>query len=251
MDKLNFNKRIILTKRGTFNSLIENKDLDNIAGTNDKGYYTLKSIFKALYPMLEKYSVDLELTIDKDKILGVWYDCESDKTREVWVDFSSLVGLERLPSMKNIVQSDGAVKTYIRRYALTNILGLNSTDIIENGTGNEKRYSNNKTSKNASSKTDDKETKTEEKIRALTWYTLKNFNKKDEDKCKEELKKLTTFEGKNGTIEGIDDINKLRGQRLKILYGKVKKIHENEFKTVEKWLENKDKAKKKSETATT
>jgi hypothetical protein len=139
ISKMSFNKRIRLVKKETFDAVIESSELGEISSrTKDgkkintgKGYYTLRTIFSALHPAMDKYDIDLEIMINKDNILCIWYDCIEDKKREVLIDFSSISGMQKLPLMNNMVQSDGAVKSYIRRYALTTLLNLNSTDDIE------------------------------------------------------------------------------------------------------------------------
>jgi hypothetical protein len=133
--EMSFNKRIVMVKKEVFEGVTSSNELDSIAGTKKQGYYSLNTIFKFLYPALEKYDVDLDLDIAESQIIGNWYDCLSDKQRTTIVDFSDMVekikDIRKLPLMANEVQSDGAVKSYTRRYALTNILGLNATDEIE------------------------------------------------------------------------------------------------------------------------
>lgn len=135
-DKMSFNKRIMMVKKTTFEGVTSSKELDSIASTKKQGYYSLKTIFTYLYPALDEYNLDLDLEIMPDKIIGNWYDCLSDKERKVNVDFTELrekmSQVKKLPLMANEVQSDGAEKSYTRRYAYTIVLGLNATDEIEN-----------------------------------------------------------------------------------------------------------------------
>lgn len=137
-NEISFNKRIVMVKKEVFDGVTSSNELGSIASTNKSGYYSLKTIFTSLYPALEKYDLDLELEIMPDKITCTWFDClNDDKARAVYIDFSDLHDklskITKLPLMANEVQSDGAVKSYIRRYALTSVLGLNATDIIEQG----------------------------------------------------------------------------------------------------------------------
>ena len=129
--KLSFNKRISLVKKYVFENLKETKELDNIKGTDKTGFYSLSTIEKYLFPALDIYDLDLDLEILSDKIIGHWYDCLSDKQRDIEIDFHRIENVGKLQLMAHEVQSEGAVKSYTRRYALTAILRLPSTDIID------------------------------------------------------------------------------------------------------------------------
>ena len=135
-EKLSFNKRIALTKTETFKA-IQDTGLDKTANSK-AGYYSLKSIMIVLNPLLEKYDLDLDLSLEKNTVVIKWFDCESEKVRLSSVDVSAIEGIDRLPSMSNMVQSMGACMTYVRRYAYTVVLNLNATDLIENATGSNK-----------------------------------------------------------------------------------------------------------------
>lgn len=134
--KISFNKRISLVKKEVFENLKETKELDNIKGTNKVGFYSLSTIEKYLFPALDRYDLDLDLEIFKENIVGHWYDCIGDNIRHIEVDFKRIENVEKLQLMANIVQSEGAVKSYTRRYALTAILRLPSTDLIDNPNNN-------------------------------------------------------------------------------------------------------------------
>jgi hypothetical protein len=143
---LSFNKRISLVKKYVFENLKETKELDNIKGTNTIGFYSLSTIEKYLFPALDMYDLDLDLEIFSDKIIGHWYDCAGDNQRNIEIDFSRIEHVEKLQLMANMVQSEGAVKSYTRRYALTAILRLPSTDLIDsdfNKTNNNNNENNN------------------------------------------------------------------------------------------------------------
>lgn len=130
-EKLSFNKRISLVKKEVFEQLKETKELDNIKGTDKVGFYSLATIEKYLNPALDKYDLDLDLEIFADKIVGHWYDCIGDGQRDITIDFHRIENVGRLQLMANEVQSEGAVKSYTRRYALTAIMRLPSTDLID------------------------------------------------------------------------------------------------------------------------
>lgn len=134
--KLSFNKRISMAKGLVFKGVTESNELDSIKGTNTQGYYSLATIEKHLHPALGLYDLDLDLEIFSDKIIGHWYDCLSDKERTIEIDFHRIENVDRLQMMANSVQSEGAVKSYTRRYALTAILRLPSTDLIDSGNPN-------------------------------------------------------------------------------------------------------------------
>jgi len=128
----NFRKRILLVKTQVVNKLMGNGKLKKVEGSRNAGYFDLEEIFKCLNPLLVENNVDVDVLISKDKVNIIWLDCLSDDTRNVEVDFSSLIDLEKLSLMKNKVQSEGAKQTYIRRYALNCALNLPSGDEIDN-----------------------------------------------------------------------------------------------------------------------
>lgn len=137
-----FNKRISLVKKYVFENLKETKELDNIKGTDKTGFYSLSTIEKYLFPALDLYDLDLDLEIFSDKIIGHWYDCNGDAQRDIEIDFHRIENVEKLQLMANMVQSEGAVKSYTRRYALTAILRLPSTDIIDSDLDKNKNNNN-------------------------------------------------------------------------------------------------------------
>lgn len=127
---LSFNKRIKLVQNGCLEVL--GKDDLSKTSNSKSGYYSLKSIFLALNPLLEKYEVDLEiLEISQISVHMCWYDDLSDNTREILLSIEKIKDVPRLASIPNEVQSYGAILTYVRRYAYTCALRLNSTDVIE------------------------------------------------------------------------------------------------------------------------
>lgn len=145
--KMSFNKRVSLVKKAVFEGVTNSKELDNIKGTDKTGFYSIATIEKHLNPALDKYDIDLDLVINENEIVGIWIDCEGDseKTRSVNVDFSRIKAVGKLQLMANEVQSEGAVKSYTRRYALTSILRLPSTDIIDSNALDDNGQTSNKT----------------------------------------------------------------------------------------------------------
>lgn len=132
MDKLSFNKRISLVKQEVFTA-VQSEDLDK-AGNTRSGYYSIKTIVTHLNVAMDKYDVDLDLSIAGKIIYCTWIDCLSEATRIITIELKPIDDIERLAAMQNIIQSQGAVMSYYRRYALTNCLNLNATDLIENAT---------------------------------------------------------------------------------------------------------------------
>ena len=127
---LSFNKRIKLVQNGCLEVL--GKDDLSKTSNSKSGYYSLKSIFLALNPLLEKYEVDLEiLEISQISVHMCWFDDLSDQTRDIILSIEKIKDVPRLASIPNEVQSYGAILTYVRRYAYTCALRLNSTDVIE------------------------------------------------------------------------------------------------------------------------
>lgn len=129
-EKLSFNKRIALTKCEVFN-LIQDEDLDK-AGNGRSGYYSIKSIMSHLSKTMLKYDIDLDVVMSGKIVTCIWIDCVGEATRVIPIELKPIEEIERLAGMQNIIQSQGAVLTYYRRYAITNLLNLNATDLIEN-----------------------------------------------------------------------------------------------------------------------
>ena len=127
---LTFRKRVMLVKTSVCDELLTLNELSRIK-SSDNGFYSLSTICKSLSKYLFKYDIDLDLDIEVDKVIGTWFDCISDQERKIIIDFSRIKDVEKLQMMANIVQSEGGVKTYMRRYALTSILNLPATDTID------------------------------------------------------------------------------------------------------------------------
>lgn len=140
--KLSFNKRIALTKKEVFD-LIQVEPLDK-AGNDKSGYYSIKTIMAHLNQVMDKYDIDVDtIIVSTGTISVIWIDCLSDLTRCIPIDLKPIADIERLAMMQNIIQSEGAVMTYYRRYALTNALNLNATDRIENAPNQPQNKQNN------------------------------------------------------------------------------------------------------------
>ena len=135
---LSFNKRVKLVQNGCLEVL--GKEQLSKTSNSKSGYYSLKSIFTALNPLLEKYEVNLEiLEISQVSIRMEWFDDRSDSTRDFVLSIEKIKDVPRLASIPNEVQSYGAVLTYVKRYAYTCALRLNSTDVIENNYPQQKK----------------------------------------------------------------------------------------------------------------
>lgn len=205
--KLSFNKRIALTKKEVFN-LIQVEPLDK-AGNDKSGYYSIKTIMAHLNPVMDKYDIDIDtIIISTGTISVIWIDCLSELTRCIPIDLKPVADIERLASMQNIIQSEGAVMTYYRRYALTNALNLNATDKIENAQPQDKQ--NNNTQKNQP-----------------------NEPKKVSDN---QLKRLFAISNKKGFTES--DINKWIGKKFKKT--SKKELTMSEYDVLVKALEDKE-----------
>lgn len=130
-NKKTFSKRIKLVQNGVFN-ILNKEDLSKTSNSKS-GYYSLKSIFQALNPLLEEYELNIEIMeISQISIHMCWFDDLSNDTRDIIISIEKIKDVPRLASIPNDVQSYGAILTYVKRYAYTSVLRLNSTDIIEN-----------------------------------------------------------------------------------------------------------------------
>jgi hypothetical protein len=138
--KLSFNKRISLVKQEVFTA-VQSEDLDK-AGNARSGYYSIKTIITHLNIAMNKYDIDLDVIVSGKVISCIWVDCLSEATRVVLIELKPIDEIERLAAMQNIIQSEGAVLTYYRRYAITNCLNLNATDLIENTPSNQNNQRN-------------------------------------------------------------------------------------------------------------
>lgn len=183
-NKLSFRKRKMLVKKECFEE-IQKIDMDKTS--NKKvGYYSLKTIFSVLNPLLEKHDIDIDIDIGSDAVLVTWYDCNSESTATQTVNIEKLQSVGRLPQMPNEVQSYGAEISYYRRYALTNALGLNSTDQLENNNisnnnnNNSNRNNNNTNNSNKNTKTQNPP-KINDTQRKQLYATIKEKNVSDQD----------------------------------------------------------------------
>ena len=135
-EKLSFRKRISLVKDVVVRTLIKSKELSKLgSGSSKNGYYSLSTIMETFQPALVENDLDFDITMDDNEVVGTWIDCESDKVVDVVFKLGRLSkiieNLERLPQMQNAIQTEGSIKTYFRRYALTAFLNLPATDEID------------------------------------------------------------------------------------------------------------------------
>ena len=232
METLSFNKRIALTKKEVFEG-IQAADMDKTANCK-AGYYSLKSIVSILNPIMDKHNVDLELNIEKTQVTILWIDCESEKIRTSVMDTSAIEGIERLPSMSNLVQSMGACLTYQRRYAYTLALNLNATDLIENATGTDKYGADNKSGNAtppAATPADLEDAVT--KRTRLQWILFYASDKTKEG-AEGLLAENTAFKGKdNKEVAGLTMFAKVAGKRLDVTLSKCEKAYPEAVKLYE------------------
>ncbi|NQY73792.1 MAG: hypothetical protein HRT90_03420 [Candidatus Margulisbacteria bacterium] len=66
----------------------------------------------------------------------------------------------------------------------------------------------------------------EENMRKEIYEKLMEIHGMDKVKAVEKLKELTSFQGKDGLVPGVDSIKYLKGKRLEIAYSKVKKEYD-------------------------
>lgn len=144
--KLSFKKRISIVKANVCMKVIESKELSKLgSGTTKSGYYSLSTIIQILQPELLLNDLDLDIKMFDNKVVGVWIDCQdnSDLEKEVEFDLTRLsniiLELKRLPQMQNEIQTEGSIKTYFRRYALTSFLNLPATDEIDSNNDDKKQ----------------------------------------------------------------------------------------------------------------
>jgi ERF superfamily len=208
MEKLTFNKRIALTKKEVFD-LVQSENLDK-AGNCKSGYYSIKTIMTHLNNIMDKYDIDIDVIICGKVISCIWVDCLSEMTRVVPIELKELSEIEKLPAMQNIIQSEGAILTYYRRYAITNCLNLNATDLIENNTN-----VNNNQKQN-------------------TQQNQQNNQQKQQVVNEKQLKMLFAIMSKKGKTE--EDINKyIKAKRWNI--NSKKELNNNMFNELVKALE--------------
>jgi len=134
--KLSFRKRISIVKATVIKTLLDSKELSKLGSGNSKnGYYSLSTIMEVLQPSLVANDLDFDIEMGDSKVVGTWFDTESESTHVSTFDLTRLSvminSLEKLPMMQNSIQTEGAIKTYFRRYALTAFLNLPATDEID------------------------------------------------------------------------------------------------------------------------
>ena len=162
-EKLSFRKRISIVKSTVIKTLLESKELSKLgSGSSKNGYYSLSTIMEVFQPTLVENDLDFEIEMDDDKVVGTWIDCDSEMTKPVIFHLKRLAkiieNLERLPQMQNAIQTEGSIKTYFRRYALTAFLNLPATDEIDtnlNGSQNNNQKAPNKNSQTDKKKEED------------------------------------------------------------------------------------------------
>lgn len=206
--KMTFRKRILKTKLEVFEILQKEVELDNTSNKK-AGYYSIKSIISVLNPIMDKYDVDLELNIKEFIVTATWYDCITENGRETVLDCTKIKDIAKLPMMSNEVQSLGAIITYIRRYSYTLILGLNATDLIENGHNNNPAPNNNP----KANLIDDNQRK---KLFAVS---------KDAGKSKEDLNLFIK------KVYNLDSITKLTKEQANLVIERLSKIKEGDKKS--------------------
>lgn len=258
---LTFRSRIAKCKREVLTALQE-IDLDKTA-SNKAGYFSLKSIYLALNPLLEKYNLDIEVKPYEEDYINIseennykkivsgyvnWLDCEDDeKIKKCKYDMAlDMSNVKRLASMANEVQSYGACLTYIRRYLLTMELNLYATDLIENNTGrnngsnnnNSSNYNSSNNNSNNYKKPQQQQQQQQQKPtnvdddKKLPFDTKKKIIKnilwvmsgEDTDEMNKILELWTAFRGKDGDdVSGVSNVEELSEARANFLLGKLKK----------------------------
>lgn len=203
---LTFFKRIALTKKEVF-ELVQLEDLDK-AGNNKSGYYSIKTIVNALNPTMDKYDLDCDIVISDKLATFIWLDCLSDKTRSITLELKPISEIERLASMQNIVQSNGAVLSYYKRYLMTTALNLNSTDLIENSPSNQNKNQNQKSGQTGQDKPE-QPPKLANESQLKTMFTLMNIKGVTKEAMKKSIKKQYNIDSsKQLTIKQYNEIMK-------------------------------------------
>jgi hypothetical protein len=201
--KLSFRKRISIVKATVINTLLESKELSKLgSGSSKNGYYSLSTIMETFQPALVDNDLDFEITMKDNQVTGIWYDCQGDSEKQCEVVFclerlaKIIENLERLPQMQNAIQTEGSIKTYFRRYALTAFLNLPATDEIDtNLNGSQKN----------NQKTPDRKTESDKKL---------SKEEKSKQPYSPDLKKISDLAEKAGFSS--DDLFKL----IKALFNK-------------------------------
>lgn len=258
---LTFNKRISLAKRMVFEGVTSSGELSAIKDSKSSGYYSLDTIYKYLYPALDKYDLDIDVIIERKEVIIEWIDCANEsivnniagghtvvnKTRRVVVDFSRLEDfIEKLPLMANRVQTAGALHSYFRRYSLTIILGLPSTDLIDSDVPKTPNTQPRGQQQNHSNKKPNSNPQPAPVVNQSDLKLLKNVLYSAAENDKNVMIKLlethSSFAGKDGkAVPGINDFDKLTSGRLKATMERVEKEYPHIVKDVKQKLEKKAK----------
>ncbi|MGL5710006.1 MAG: ERF family protein [Cetobacterium sp.] len=197
-------------------------------------YRNCEDILEAVKPLLEKNGLTLFISDSVSQVGERFYivahvfliDIETGNKIEV----SAMAREEEVKKGMDSMQVTGATSSYARKYALNGLFLIDDQkDSDFNNKGDSPTKAPNSTPNQLPKKPVDA---TEKDIRINLGNILLLH---DKEHCKENLKELTGFTGKDGKhVEGVDDLNKINGQRLIVTYQKAQKQYKSAFEQLQK-----------------
>lgn len=148
-------------------------------------YADLPAIFEVINPLLKKHKLGFTQPINGSQVKTILYHIESGETIESNTDIPQNVKLAGM----NDFQVLGSAITYIRRYALSSILGI-ITDKDTDVSGKQEPK---------------KPAKTENQIKVTDWLSEDKFKEAllDKEKCKTALEFYDNKTDRKGKIYGM------------------------------------------------
>ena len=192
-------------------------------------YRNCEDIMEAVKPLLHKNGLTMYISDTIKQVDNRFYivsdiilvDVETgDK-----IETSAMAREEESKKGMDSMQLTGSTSSYSRKYALSGLFLIDDQkDSDFNNKGNSTATKTQPTAINEPNE----ETETRRNLKNLLFLV-------DKDNMESLLEDLTGFKGKDGKeVVGINDFEKLNGQRLSITYSKAQKIYKKEFETLKK-----------------
>lgn len=190
-------------------------------------YRNLSDILEVLKPLLAEMQLVLFFE-DSIKEIGNRFYIQS---KAILLDINTgdcieHTGLCREPDSQSgigVGQLTGATSSYSKKYLLLNWFLLDDSENDLDGNEIQERAEKEKQEKEKQEKVK----KDDDEKRKIVTSSIFELSGKNVEMSTQILKALTSFKSKDGKeVEGLTESKKLNGQRLNVLYGKIKKINE-------------------------
>jgi hypothetical protein len=196
-------------------------------------FRNLDDILFVLKTELEKNNLYLyfdEVSYDQERLFMTLNLADLDDENSNIVKIPGQIKIDWNKAKMDDSQRLLSAKTFLKKSMIEDIFLLSSDD-PDADNNNDNKPSKSKSPKNEdepnnnnNNNEDDKNKKSDNQLRMLLGNMLVEMHGKDN--AVEELKKLTTFEVNGKLVNGIDKLERLKENRLKTTYGKVKQLYE-------------------------